>query len=106
MKVYDSHCLPALIIVLLISSPIDLAAERILQSTASGNFVKEVPKDQRVATILEIKVLCKQPGRYIGWPSIVPDPPAGRETLPDGNPLATEGSGLTANRYRICSSLS
>ena len=27
-------------------------------------------RDQNLATVLERKVLCKQPGRYIGWPSI------------------------------------
>jgi len=30
----------------------------------------EVPKEQALATILSTKVICKQPGRYIGWPSV------------------------------------
>ena len=29
-----------------------------------------VPEDQPLATIIETKVLCKQPGRYLGWPTI------------------------------------
>jgi len=32
--------------------------------------IYEVPKEQAMATILETKVLAKQPGRYIGWPTI------------------------------------
>lgn len=31
-------------------------------------------RDQKLATILDRKVLCKQPGRYIGWPSIAEAP--------------------------------
>ncbi|MBN2311597.1 MAG: exo-alpha-sialidase [Candidatus Hydrogenedentes bacterium] len=34
----------------------------------------EPPKEQPMATILETRVLCKQPGRYIGWPSIAQAP--------------------------------
>jgi hypothetical protein len=30
----------------------------------------DVPADQSIATIIETKVLCKQPGRYIGWPTV------------------------------------
>jgi len=30
----------------------------------------EVPTEQASATILSTKVICKQPGRYIGWPSV------------------------------------
>jgi len=59
MKVCNSRCLLAPIILLSMSSPgagIELGAE--------------VSEDQRIATILKIKVLYKQPGRYIGWPSI------------------------------------
>jgi len=35
---------------------------------------QDVPRDQGIATILAVKVLCKQPGRYIGWPSIAQAP--------------------------------
>ena len=35
---------------------------------------EEVAKNQRIATIFTTKVLCKQPGRYIGWPSIAQAP--------------------------------
>lgn len=31
-------------------------------------------RDQKLATILDRKALCKQPGRYIGWPSIAEAP--------------------------------
>ena len=30
----------------------------------------EVPADQAIATIMGTRVLCKQPGRYIGWPTV------------------------------------
>jgi len=33
-------------------------------------MLHEVPTDQNVATIEEISVICKQEGRYIGWPTI------------------------------------
>ena len=31
---------------------------------------RTIPDDAGIARILETKVICKQPGRYIGWPSI------------------------------------
>jgi len=30
----------------------------------------DVPKDQTIATIDWVKPICKQPGRYIGWPTV------------------------------------
>ncbi|MBN2452402.1 MAG: exo-alpha-sialidase [Lentisphaeria bacterium] len=30
----------------------------------------EVPTEQAAATILSTRVICKQPGRYIGWPTV------------------------------------
>lgn len=66
-------------------SDIGLLAAMICTSTVSAAWAAEPAakekvqsaapaKDQRIATILEVKVLCKQPGRYIGWPSIAQAP--------------------------------
>jgi len=39
-------------------------------SATSGVPEDRLPRDQALATILKTRVLCKQPGRYIGWPTI------------------------------------
>jgi hypothetical protein len=54
-----------------------LAAVVFVSTNSSGAevpVVKDVPRDQPIATILDVKVLCKQPGKYIGWPSIAVAP--------------------------------
>ena len=41
-----------------------------LSSPWRMRMTHEVPKEQATATILSTKVICKQPGRYIGWPTV------------------------------------
>ena len=50
----------------------DIRAEGTPAEAAGWRIVEswEVPAEQHGATILQTKILAKQPGRYIGWPTI------------------------------------
>jgi len=52
-------------------------------------YRQDVPEEQSIAAILAIKVLCKEPGRYIGWPSIA--------QAPNGDLLAVFSGDRTAH---------
>jgi sialidase-1 len=52
-------------------------------------YRQDVPKDQKLAEIISIGALCKQPGRYIGWPSIA--------QAPNGDLLAVFSGDRTAH---------
>lgn len=43
------------------------------EPTSTGTMINGAPVQQKRAEILWTKVLCKQPGRYIGWPTVCMD---------------------------------
>jgi len=62
------------------------------KSTNGKNSIKKSPgtaANSKIATIICTKVLCKQPGRYIGWPCIA--------KTPDGDLLAVFSGDRTAH---------
>lgn len=50
---------------------------------------QDVPRNQKLASIIETRVLCQEPGRYIGWPSIA--------QAPNGDLLAVFSGDRTAH---------
>ncbi|HOZ48569.1 MAG TPA: sialidase family protein [Candidatus Hydrogenedentes bacterium] len=66
--------LVCLMIVLVPVCAAGVFGQEALQQEEAAMHIQGVPKDQALAEILSVQVLCKEPGRYIGWPSIAQTP--------------------------------